>query len=85
MNSHKEILVVGGGVIGAFCAWELSRAGRAVALVDQERIGAGCSHGNCGLVSPSHVFPMAGPGAIQKALTALVQKNSPFYIKPRLD
>src|SRR5581483_8070395 len=47
--------------------------------------GRGCSHGNCGYVCPSHVLPLAAPGAVRMALRSLLTPNSPFTIKPRLD
>jgi D-amino-acid dehydrogenase len=81
----SRVVVIGGGVIGVACAYYLSRAGLKVTLIDRGRIGGACSHGNCGLVCPSHVLPLAAPGAVRHALVSMVQKNSPFRIKPRLD
>ncbi|MEZ6117910.1 MAG: FAD-dependent oxidoreductase [Pirellulaceae bacterium] len=37
------------------------------------------------MVCPSHVLPLAEPGAILNALKSMFQRNSPFRIKPRLD
>ena len=42
-------------------------------------------HGNCGLICPSHVLPLAEPGMVGKGLAALFQKNSPLAIKFRMD
>jgi D-amino-acid dehydrogenase len=80
-----HVLIIGGGVIGAACAHYLLKAGRRVTLIDRGEFGGGCSHGNCGFVCPSHVLPLAGPGAVGRALKALFQRNSPLSIKPRLD
>ncbi|MGI9515999.1 MAG: FAD-dependent oxidoreductase, partial [Pirellulaceae bacterium] len=44
----ERVVVVGGGVIGAMSAWNLSQAGCDVTIVDRDRFGAACSHGNCG-------------------------------------
>src|SRR5262249_8210852 len=44
-----------------------------------------CSHGNCGFVCPSHVLPLAAPGAVRMALASLFRRDSPFRIKPRFD
>lgn len=82
---RENVIIIGGGVIGTACAYYLSKTGRKVTIVDRELFGMACSHGNCGIVSPSHVFPLAGPGAVRKALTAMRSRNSPFSIKPRLD
>ncbi len=80
--AHK-IVVIGGGVIGTMCAWEFSQAGCDVTIVEQAKFGAACSHGNCGYISPSHVLPLAQPGAISKTLKAMMKRNSPFAVKPR--
>lgn len=85
MNSRaNHIVVIGGGVIGTMCAWELSVAGCDVTIVDRDRFGAACSHGNCGYVSPSHILPLPQPGAIQNAIRQMFKRNSPFAVKPRL-
>src|SRR6059058_815053 len=78
-------VVVGGGVIGASCAYYLSRAGWSVTVLDRGEFGKGCSHGNCGFVCPSHVLPLAVPGTVGRTFKALFQPNSPLSIKPRLD
>jgi len=78
------IVVIGGGVIGALCAWHLAQAGRAVVVVDQGRFGAGCSHGNCGFVCPSHVLPLTMPGAVRRGIAALLHPGGALSIKPRL-
>ncbi len=85
MTSTGKVIVVGGGVIGAACACYLARAGWKVTIVERGSFGKGCSHGNCGFVCPSHVLPLAEPGAATSAFKALFARNSPFLIKPRLD
>jgi D-amino-acid dehydrogenase len=81
----SRAVIIGGGVIGVACAYFLRERGWQVTIVDRGRIGGGCSHGNCGFVSPSHVLPLAEPGAVRRALASMLKKNSPFHIKPRLD
>lgn len=84
-TARGKVIIVGCGVIGTACAHYLSRSGWTVEMIDRGKFGMGCSHANCGLICPSHVLPLAGPGAIRMALKALFQKDSPFAIKPRLD
>lgn len=84
VKSGDHVVVVGGGVIGAMCAWELSLAGCEVTIVERDRFGAACSHGNCGYISPSHVLPLCQPGAVAKTMRSMLKSNSPFAIKPRL-
>lgn len=81
----KHVVVLGAGVIGTSSAYFLAERGWRVTLIDQDRVGGACSHANCGLISPSHVLPLAMPGAIRASLLLMMQKNSPFYIKPSLN
>jgi D-amino-acid dehydrogenase len=70
-RSPRHVAVVGGGVIGVASAYYLARAGCAVTLVERDAVGMGCSHANCGLVCPSHVLPLAEPGALGQVLRTL--------------
>lgn len=79
-----RVVIVGGGVIGGMCAWYLNQSGLDVTIVDRQTFGQGCSHGNCGYVSPSHVLPLCKPGAVGSTLKAMLGRNSPLSIKPRL-
>jgi D-amino-acid dehydrogenase len=80
----SRVVVVGGGIVGACCAYYLARAGRAVTVVDRGSFGAGCSHANCGYVCPSHVLPFATPGALWPTLKTLFRRNSPLKVRPRV-
>jgi D-amino-acid dehydrogenase len=81
----NRVVVVGGGVIGAACAYYLRQEGRSVTLIEQGEFGRGCSHGNCGYVCPSHALPIAGPGALWRTLKTLLARNSPVQVRWRLD
>jgi D-amino-acid dehydrogenase len=81
----SHVVIVGGGVIGASCAYYLEKSGWHVTIIDRAEFGRGCSHANCGFVCPSHVLPLAVPGAVSRTLKALFQRDSAFSIKPRLD
>ena len=83
--TSERVIVVGGGVIGAACAYYLRRAGRSVTLIDQGEFGRGCSHGNCGYVCPSHVLPLAGPGVLRAMFKTLFTRNSPLKVRWRFD
>jgi D-amino-acid dehydrogenase len=84
-NPRRGVIVVGGGAIGAACASFLKQAGFAVQLLEQGSFGKGCSHGNCGYVSPSHILPLCQPGAIGSTLKTFFQWNSPFQLRFRWD
>lgn len=71
-------------MIGVCTAHALVERGARVALIDRSRIGSGCSYGNAGWISPSR-RPLTSPGVIAHALTWLLDPESPFYVRPRLD
>jgi glycine/D-amino acid oxidase-like deaminating enzyme len=56
-----------------------------VTLVERGEICAGSSYGNAGLLVPSHIVPLAAPGVWWQGITWMLDPESPFYIKPRLD
>jgi D-amino-acid dehydrogenase len=84
-NPESDAIVIGGGVVGAACAYYLSQAGLKVRVLDSAGFGSGCSHGNCGFVCPSHVLPLAAPGAIRKVVRAIIRGNAPLAIRPGLN
>ncbi|NOX37085.1 MAG: FAD-dependent oxidoreductase [Calditrichaeota bacterium] len=84
-NLSTDVLIVGGGIIGLCTAYYLQQQGVSVMVVDQGAMGEGSSFANAGLVAPSHFIPLASPGVIRKGLRWMLNPESPFYIKPRLD
>lgn len=85
MSPHHHITIIGGGIIGLSSAWYLNEAGYQVTVVDQSDLLDGTSHGNAGMIVPSHFVPLAAPGVIQQGLKWMLDSKSPFYIKPRLN
>ena len=81
----KDVVIVGGGAIGLWSAWHLLQAGRQVTIIDKGDFTDGCSYGNAGMIVPSHFIPMASPGVISKGIQWMFKRDSPFYIRPRLD
>lgn len=84
-NGRGRAVVIGGGVIGAACAYYLARDGWRVSVLERDAFGRGCSHGNCGFISPSHVLPLTSPEAFALALSSLFRPTAPFRVKPRFD
>jgi len=80
-----DVAVIGGGVIGVGVVERLAARGAKVVLLEQGEICSGASYGNAGWVSPSHGTPLPAPGVIRQALRWLLDPESPFYVKPRLD
>lgn len=84
MSTSRRVVVIGSGVIGTACAHYLVKSGWSVTVIDRGALGRGSSHANCGLICPSDVLPLAGPGVIAMALRSMLKANSPFAIRPRL-
>lgn len=84
MSATADAIVVGGGVVGAFCARELARAGANVTVLERgDDWGTGCSWGNAGLIVPSHARPIAAPEALRAGLGWMVRRDSPFGLRLR--
>ena len=81
----KEVIIVGGGIIGLATAYYLNLEGHDVSVIDQDKIKSGASHINSGYLTPSHIIPLAAPGMISKGFRWMFNNSSPFYIKPRFD
>lgn len=83
MSNHNDVLIIGGGVIGACTAYYLTQQNASVTLIEKDYICAGSSHGNAGWVAAGHSIPLAAPGVLTQGLRWLFDPGSPFYIKPR--
>ena len=81
----KNIIIIGGGIIGLCSAYYLQKEGHQVTIVDQSNMDNGASYVNAGYLSPSHLVPLSAPGVMKKGLKWMLNPASPLYIKPRLD
>src|ERR1700761_549072 len=80
----KNVVVIGGGIIGLSSAYYLQKAGHRVTVLDKSDFMDNCSYGNCGYVCPSHFIPLATPGIVKQGLKWMLNSQSPFYVQPRL-
>ncbi len=85
MEREADVAIIGGGAVGLWAARALRQRGREVVVLDRGGIGAACSWGNAGYVAPSHVVPLAAPGVMTQGFRWLLDPESPFYVRPRLD
>lgn len=80
----KNVVVIGGGLIGFSAAYQLLKRGMRVTLIERgSEADASCSTGNAGMVVPSHFVPLAAPGMIWKGIRWMFDPESPFSIRPR--
>jgi D-amino-acid dehydrogenase len=77
------VVVVGGGVVGLACAWELARSGTDVVIVDAGMVGAGVSSGNAGWICPTISSPLPAPGVVREGLHQLLGGGDAFVLRPR--
>ena len=80
----KNVIIIGGGIIGLCSAYYLAKEGAKVTVIDKSDMMDGCSYGNAGMIVPSHIIPMAQPGVIHQGIKWMFNAKSPFYIKPAL-
>jgi D-amino-acid dehydrogenase len=81
----KNVVVIGGGIIGLSSALYLKRSGCKVTVLDRSGFTNNCSYGNAGYVCPSHFIPLATPGIVRQGIKWMFDSKSPFYVQPRLD
>lgn len=83
MGEQRKVAVVGGGVIGVSCALMLAQEGHRVTIIEERRIGHGCSWGNGAQYNLGSTLPIAHPGVAWRALRWLANSNGPVRIAPR--
>ena len=76
-------VVIGAGIVGLCCAYELAARGARVTVVDRSRVGDSASCGNAGLFSIGH-YPLTRPGAAWRGLKWMLDPESPLWIRPSL-
>ena len=81
----KNIIIIGGGIIGLCSAYYLQKEGHQVSIIDQSNLDSGASYVNAGYLSPSHIIPRSAPGVMKNGIKWMLDASSPLYIKPRLE
>jgi D-amino-acid dehydrogenase len=81
----KEIVIIGGGIIGLCSAYYLQKEGHKITVIDKSDFSSGASYVNAGYITPSHIISLAAPGMISKGIKWMFNPASPFYVKPRFD
>ncbi|NKB76723.1 MAG: FAD-dependent oxidoreductase [Gammaproteobacteria bacterium] len=79
----KQILIIGGGIIGLCIAEKLLSQGHQVSLIERERIAAGASYGNAAGFAFSEIMPMASGDMIKQSAKWFLDPNGPFSVVAR--
>lgn len=82
---EKNVVIIGGGIIGLCTAYYLQKEGCKVTVIDKSDFSSGASYVNAGYITPSHFISLAAPGMINKGIKWMFDAASPFYVKPRLN
>lgn len=81
--SIKSYAVIGGGLVGAACAYRLQRAGFDVTLIDPGDKRRGASFGNIGHIAPEQIDPLASPDMVRGAMRRLYAFGGPLDFRWR--
>jgi glycine oxidase len=76
MGRTPDVLVVGGGIVGAAIAWRLSKAGATVTLLEKSAIGREASWAAGGMLTPVHLAEY--PPALADACSASLALYEPL-------
>lgn len=78
----RTALVVGGGLVGAACAWQLQRAGWSTTLCDPDQPQQAASWGNAGHLATEQVEPLASLATLRSLPRRLFMRGGPVALPP---
>jgi D-amino-acid dehydrogenase len=81
----KDIIIVGGGIVGLMSAYSLCKEARNITIIDQSDINDGTSFGNAGLLSAFGKNPLSSPGIILDTLKLILKGQSPLSFHPSMN
>jgi D-amino-acid dehydrogenase len=86
MANGRQVIVIGGGVVGLASAWWLLEAGFRVTLLERSpTVGTAASYRNGGQLSYRYVSPLADVGVPKKVMEWLFEKDGPLRFRPEAD
>ncbi|AEY00273.1 FAD dependent oxidoreductase [Oceanimonas sp. GK1] len=77
---NHDLVVIGGGIIGVTCGWQLTQAGYKVLLLEKSEIGQGASFGNAGHIATEQVLPLASPAILRQLPRMLLDPLGPLRL-----
>ncbi|MCZ8081142.1 MAG: FAD-binding oxidoreductase [Rhodobacteraceae bacterium] len=81
--SGRNVLIVGGGIIGLAVAHHLLGRGHTVTILDRDPEGDRASYGNAGGIAVSEVIPASAPGVFLKVPGWLLDPLGPLAVRWR--
>lgn len=81
----RDIIIIGGGIVGLCSAYFLQKSGRKVTIIDENDITDSTSFGNAGLLSAFDKSPLSYPGVVLNTLKLMLRGQSPAIIHPSFD
>jgi D-amino-acid dehydrogenase len=81
-----RVVILGGGVVGVTTAYQAQRDGHEVVIVERhDRVCAGASWGNAGMIAPGHAFTWSSPAAPKILLKSMLVRNQALRFKLSTD
>jgi D-amino-acid dehydrogenase len=78
-----KIAVLGAGIVGITTAYQLTRDGHEVVVVDrQPDVGLECSYANGGFIAISQAAPWSSPGVLPRVLKSMFRSDAPILLHP---
>jgi D-amino-acid dehydrogenase len=81
-SRQRDIVIIGGGIVGVATAALLAESGREVLVIDRSGICEETSSGNAAALAFSDILPMASKGVMGKVPGWLMDPLGPFTIRP---
>lgn len=80
---EKDILIIGGGIVGLCCALRLRQAGWRTTIVDPGDFSRAAASGNAGHVAIEQAEPLASRAALRATLGQFVRRRGPLVLPMR--
>ncbi|MCP5086125.1 MAG: FAD-binding oxidoreductase [Rhodobacteraceae bacterium] len=78
----KQVVVIGGGVIGISCALAAQAEGHRVTVLEPGPVGEGASWASCGCIAVGEIVPLSQPGMLMKVPGWLLNPEAPLSLRP---
>lgn len=80
--SQFHVVVVGAGIVGLAAAYQLTRSGAQVTVVDRDPQGDKASLGNAGAIAVTEVLPASAPGVLWRSVGWMLDPLGPLAVRP---